>query len=253
MNAGIIAAGWGRRLGGGPKALTSVAGRALIDYVLDGLAAAGVDEVTCIVNEASRDVPAYVARTGRHLSIDWIIQTTPSSMHSFLIVLERLARSGHSWHVMTTVDAICAPETVASFARRAALFRDADLVLGLTDVVDDEKPLHVSLQGADLADLASADVGEGLDRFRVRALGRDAAASPYVTTGLYRVSPSVLREKEAAAGFGALREFFAHVLTRGYGVYGLPIPPVVDVDRPDDVRAAEALLRESSLSSRAGS
>ena len=43
--AGIIAAGWGERLGQKiPKALTPVGGRALIDFTLDGLEAAGVTD-----------------------------------------------------------------------------------------------------------------------------------------------------------------------------------------------------------------
>jgi NDP-sugar pyrophosphorylase family protein len=241
MRAGVIAAGWGQRLGGGSKALTPVGGRALIDYVLDGLQAAGADHVSCIVNEASRDVPAYVAASGRRLHIDWIVQTTPSSMHSFLVVLERLARFGDPWHVMSTVDAVCAPETMVSFTRQAATLCDADLVLGLTDVIDDEKPLYVGLEPGDAArDTAPA----GSEAWRVRALGADAAGSRYVTAGLYRASPRLLCEKDAAFGLGftALRQFFGHVLTRGHRVYGLPVPPVIDVDRPGDVAAAEALL-----------
>ena len=91
-SAGIIAAGWGERLGQKiPKALTRVGGKALIDYTLDGFEAAGIQRVTCIVNEAARAVPEHVAKSGRKLEMDWIIRTTPSSMHSFLIVLERLA------------------------------------------------------------------------------------------------------------------------------------------------------------------
>src|SRR5258708_38618306 len=103
-SAGIIAAGWGERLGQKiPKALTQVAGKALIDYTLDGFEAAGVERVTCIVNEAARAVPEHVAKSGRKLERDWIGQTTPSSMPSFLIVLERLARHGQPSYLIATV------------------------------------------------------------------------------------------------------------------------------------------------------
>ena len=60
MKAGIIAAGWGRRLGSGPKALTRIGDRPLIDLVLEGLTSAGVDRVVCVVNEASTAVCDYV-------------------------------------------------------------------------------------------------------------------------------------------------------------------------------------------------
>src|SRR5690242_16888826 len=93
MKAGIIAAGWGERLGKkSPKALTPVGSKMLIDYALDGLEAAGASEVTCIVNEAAGSVRDYVDSSRKSPRMDWIIQTTPSSMHSFLIVLERLCQ-----------------------------------------------------------------------------------------------------------------------------------------------------------------
>lgn len=248
MHAGIIAAGWGQRLGGGPKALVPVAGRALIDHVLDGLQAAGVDHVTCIVNEASKAVVGAVASRGRGLEFDWIVETTPSSMHSFLVVLERLSRSGEPWHLMTTVDAICPPETVRSFADRAARLPDADVVLALTDLVDDEKPLYAALKGPVSAHALGPASDVQPEAFRIRALGADAAGSAHVTAGLYRVSPSILRERQVALdrGYGALRQFLGHLLASGYGVYGLPIPPAVDVDRPADVGTAERFLREWS-------
>src|SRR4029077_17118904 len=139
VRAGIIAAGWGERLGQKmPKALTPVGGRALIDYTLDGLEAAGTTSVTCIVNEAARAVPEYVAKSGRKLKMDWIVQTTPSSMHSFLIVLERLARHGDDSYIITTVDSICPPGAYCDFIADSTLFQDANVCLGLTTFVDDE-------------------------------------------------------------------------------------------------------------------
>src|ERR1041385_4339884 len=117
-SAGIIAAGWGERLGQKiPKALTMVAGKTLIDYTLDGFEAAGIERVTCIVNESAGSVPVHVAKSGRKLKMDWIIQTTPSSMHSFLIVLERLAQTApsRSHFFMTTVDSICPSSAYKEF------------------------------------------------------------------------------------------------------------------------------------------
>ena len=108
--AGILAAGRGERLGQStPKALTPVGGRVLIDFALDGLQAAGATEVVCIINEDSRAIIDYVAASGRTLKMDWIVKSTPSSMHSFLLVLERLAQSGPGPFLITTVDGIARP------------------------------------------------------------------------------------------------------------------------------------------------
>ena len=79
--------------------------------------------------------------------MDWIIQTTPSSMHSFLIVLERLARHGEPSYFMTTVDSICPPSATPNLSTASDLFADADVCLGLTTFIDDEKPLRVAMRG----------------------------------------------------------------------------------------------------------
>jgi NDP-sugar pyrophosphorylase family protein len=246
-SAGIIAAGWGERLGQKqPKALTRIGRRTLIDYTLDGLIATGVQQVTCIVNEAAKEVPAYVAQARRPLEMDWVIQTTPSSMHSFLIVLGRLAeRSPESGFLMTTVDSICPPRAYTDFAKAVRLFPQADLVLGLTEFIDDEKPLRVAMRGEERTGLLPQRVEEDPAAFEIVALTNNGFDSTFVTAGFYWAGRSILKEKEVALGsdWKALRQFLGHLLRNGYRIYGVPLPPVVDVDRPEDVRSAEELLK----------
>jgi NDP-sugar pyrophosphorylase family protein len=244
--AGIIAAGWGERLGQKiPKALTPVGGRLLIDYVLDGLQAAGITQVTCIVNEAARAVPEYVAQSKRPLEMDWIIQTTPSSMHSFLIVLERLARSGPGPFLLTTVDGVAAPETYRQFARSFALFPNADVLLGLTNVIEDEKPFRVAMKGAAGTGLMPATPSENPDAFEIVALTTAGFDSDYVTSGFYGATAGLLASKEKilSQNFTALRQLLGHFLKYGSRFYGVPLPPVIDVDRPEDIKSAEEMLK----------
>jgi NDP-sugar pyrophosphorylase family protein len=246
MNAGIIAAGWGERLGQKiPKALTPVGGRTLIDFVLDGLEAAGVTQVTCIINEMAREVPAYVEKSGRKLAVDWIVRTTPSSMHSFLIVLERLAQKAPGPYFMTTVDGVAVPETYKEFAQSFALFSDADVLLGLTDVIEDEKPLRVAMRGAEGTGLMPQKPAENPAAFEIIAMTNTGFDSDYVTSGFYGVRGDVLKHKEAvlAQGFTALRQFLGYLLKYGHRFYGVPLPPVIDVDRPEDIQSAEAFLK----------
>lgn len=233
MRAGILAAGWGRRLGGGPKALTRIGTRTLIDLVIEGLVDAGADGVTCIVNEQSTSVCRYVERTWPSVPFDWIVRTTPTSMHSFLAVLERLREAGESQCLMTTVDSVCPPGTTREFARKAAAL-SAPLVLGVTDVIDDEKPLYAVPHAAP----------DGRDAFRVAALSSEAGASRFVTAGFYWASPAILGEKAhaLAANFTALRQFLGRVVAAGHACWGVPLASVLDVDRPQDVAAAERLV-----------
>jgi NDP-sugar pyrophosphorylase family protein len=251
MKAGIIAAGWGERLGQKiPKALTPVGGKALIDYTLDGLEAAGATSVTCIVNEAAKAVPDYVAKSGRKLAMDWIIQTTPSSMHSFLIVLERLAQSQEPFYLMTTVDSIGPPGAYQSFAEACQLFPEADVCLGLTSHIDDENPLRIAMRGEEGTGLMPARVQDNPEAYGIVAMTNTGFESEYITAGFYGVSPRILQEKEKvlAGDFTALRQYLGYLLKYGYRFYGVPLPPVVDVDRPQDVQAAERFLEETRCS-----
>lgn len=235
MRAGIIAAGWGRRLGGGPKALTRIGDRRLIDLVLDGLVEAGADGVTCIVNEASTAICDHVGRARPALDVEWIVRTTPTSMHSFLIVLERLAAEGHDPFLVTTVDSVCPRGTARDFVQRAR-WLDAPLAVGVTEHVDDEKPLYAVPREAEAA--ASGRP------FRLSSLSSRPRASRYVTAGFYWASPAILAEAPPAlaSGYTALRQFLGRVVDAGYASWGVPLPAVIDVDRPEDVAAAERLL-----------
>jgi NDP-sugar pyrophosphorylase family protein len=246
MRVGIIAAGWGERLGQErPKALTPVGGRKLIDFVLDGLEAMGATAVTCIVNESAREVVDYVAQSGRRLPVDWIVQTTPSSMHSFLIVLERLAQTSQAGYVMTTVDSVCPASVYQRFAAAPALFPEADVILGLTRLVDDEKPLRVAMRGNDNTGLMPDRVEENPSAYEIVALTNHGFESEFVTSGFYWIRARALEQKAAAlaGGYQALRQYLGHLLKYGYRFFGMPLPPVVDVDRPQDIATAEKLLQ----------
>lgn len=234
MRAGIIAAGWGRRLGGGPKALTRIGERTLIDLAIEGLLDAGAKGLTCIVNAESTAVCEHVRRTWPLLDVEWIVRTTPTSMHSFLLVLERLAAGGEAGCLLTTVDSVCRRGTTRAFARAASTLA-APLALGVTELVDDEKPLY-AVPGAEPADRTAP--------FQVAHLSSEAGASRFVTAGFYWASPAILSERDAAlsAGLSALREFLGRVVSAGYECWGVPLAAVIDVDRPADVAAAERVL-----------
>jgi NDP-sugar pyrophosphorylase family protein len=231
--AGIIAAGLGERLQDGRprlKPLVPVGGRTLVEHVLTSLAEAKPADVVMIVNEASVAVKDHVSSKAWPFDIRWIIETTPSSMHSFLRVVETLAESGDEGpFLMSTVDTIAPPGAFAAFAKSAGAL-DADVTLAIAPPPDDEKPLLVRVRGVD-----------------VEAIGKAAAGSAWATSGYYSVRASVLREADAARrdGLTALRAFLERLLTRGYRVQAVPVAAGIDVDRPVDIAAAEQFLRQA--------
>ena len=162
----------------------------------------------------------------------WIVETTPSSMHSFLRVVEKLAEtSDEGPFLISTVDTIATPGTYKMFVDAARTAPGADVVLGLTTKIEAEKPLTVTIEPSAQGRIA-----------RITAFGGEGT---YATGGYYFVRPSVIRQAAAgrAANLSALRLFFTWLLDRGYQFTGVIMPDSIDVDRPSDVGAAETLLR----------
>src|SRR5262249_54094893 len=146
LRAGVIAAGWGERLRHGAhqlKPLVPVGGLTLVERVLTSLAEARPAEVAIIVNEAAKAVRDHVSARPWPFRLTWIVETTPSSMHSFLRVVETLAADGDAGpFLLSTVDTVAAPGAYASFAD-ASWRLSADVALAVSPPTDDDKPLLV--------------------------------------------------------------------------------------------------------------
>lgn len=226
VRGGIIAAGAGSRLRADgwrvSKPLVEVAGLPLIGAVLRNFRAAGITSITIIVNQDEQDCVEWVQGRYPDLDIDFIVKTTASSLESFR---EVTARGPEGPMLVSTVDAWCAAPDFARFARQAAARPDEATVLAVTPLVADEKPLWVTL-GAD---------------GRVEAIG--GSDGRLVTAGVYRVSARA-RRVAAAPPLARLREYLGWLSRSGEPLYGEIIETVVDVDRGQDVAAAEALARE---------
>ena len=233
LRAGVFAAGRGERLRSQSalKPLVKVDGRTLIERVLVAMAEAGACEVVVIINEDSLVVRDYVTALEWPFALRWIVETTPSSMHSFLRVVETLATEGDDGpFLLSTVDTVANSQTYAQFMGEVRQLEQAVVALALTSPGNDEKPLLVRCAPGDT---------------RVVAIGEAAAPSDYATAGIYAVRASILREAEAARRdrVNALRIFLGRLLERGYYLAGIPIARSIDVDNPDDVAIAEDFLR----------
>jgi NDP-sugar pyrophosphorylase family protein len=233
LRAGVLAAGRGERLRTRPsdlKPLARIGDVTLIEHVLSSMAAAGVSEVVVIINEDSMAIRDHVAKGDWPFTLRWIVETTPTSMHSFLRLVEVLAADGTDGpFLLSTVDTVTGPNGYAKFMEQARC-HDAAIALALTSPGDDEKPLLVRMKAGDS---------------RIEAFGE----GEYATAGVYAVHPIILREADAARrdGIDALRKFLQRLLERGYRLAGIPISESIDVDRPADIAAAELLLRRARV------
>jgi NDP-sugar pyrophosphorylase family protein len=231
LRAGVLAAGRGERLRSRPsdlKPLARIGDSTLIEHVLKSMAEAGASEVIVIINEDSLAVRDHVARSEWPFALRWIVETTPTSMHSFFRLVEALANDGSDGpFLLSTVDTVTSPKAYADFFAQARSSQAA-ITLALTSPGDDEKPLLVRMAAG---------------HPRIEAFGE----GNYATAGIYAVRPIVLREADEARrdGIDALRNFLGRLLERGYELQGIPIAPSIDVDHPRDIAAAEMLLRSA--------
>jgi NDP-sugar pyrophosphorylase family protein len=221
---GIIAAGDGRRLRDdgwtAPKPLVPVAGVPLLEGVVANFLAASITPLTVIVNERDTACAEWARKRFPADDLRFIVKTTVSSLESF----SRVAAAGPPGPMLiSTVDAWCRAGDFARFVAAARRRSSGALVLGVTPLVADEKPLWVT-------------VGPG---GRVLALGGPSGDA--VTAGLYLV-PDATRRRQPPAGLGRLREYLAWMVAEGEAVYAETIETVVDVDRSSDVALAESLV-----------
>jgi NDP-sugar pyrophosphorylase family protein len=227
MMAGIIAAGLGDRLRAQgittPKPLLEVAGRSLIARTIDAVCAAGATRIACIVNAETDRVRDYLRGTAWPVPVEVVQRTTASSAASFLALRPFLAGAPF---LLTTVDTVCAPTAIAALVAHARTLPGAS-VLGVTTTVDDEKPLWAELDAQQ----------------RIRSLG-DPTRARHVTAGVYFLHPLVYSLADVGPGgvYPAFRALLGALLAAGHPLHGFDVGASIDVDRPQDIAAAERLL-----------
>ena len=225
LAAGIIAAGDGTRLAaarpGTPKPLVQVAGRPLAHWVLDGLVAAGADRVLVWTNTRGTELAGSLRSAFPMISIYHEARDTASSFETFRLVSARLAFDADDFLVSTT-DALIRPDEVARFLAECRASR-AEAGLALTKHVDDEKPLWTSFDG----------------KF-VSSVGGESGNA--VTCGLYYMTKAAAAKMPEAGAHSRLRDFLSSLVSGGTRVAGVLLSKSLDVDRPEDLAAAESFL-----------
>lgn len=225
LRGGIIAAGHGERLKAGswqgPKPLLPIAGRPLIGHAVDNLARAGVSRIDVIFNEDSVDCAEWLRLNKGAVPIEIIVRSTPSSFESFRLIAERLQGTAA---IVTTVDGIMDQDALIPLARAVADSAADGLVLGVTDHVDDEKPLWIER-----------------DEATGRAVRIGGQSGNCVSAGVYGLPAGFALP--VTAKHARLRDFLTAVAESGRPIMTVMLAGVIDVDRPSDVAAAERRYR----------
>ena len=228
VTAGIIAAGEGSRLAqdgaGVIKPLVLVAGRPLSHWVVDGLSHAGAQAITVLTNSRGGAVAPSLVSAFPHLHFDFITADTASSFESFRLVGSHLTAQADDCLISTT-DALIRPNEVATFMR-ACRASKTDAGLALTNFIDDEKPLWVDTDA----------------KGQVTAIGDDCKLRRTATCGLYYLTRAAAQRLPAAKTHQRLRDYWISLITSGTPITGVVLSKTIDVDRPQDLAAAELFL-----------
>lgn len=237
MRYAIIAAGEGSRLSSEgiliPKPLVEVNGEKLIDRLIRVFMMNEASEIVVICNEEMTSVSshlAYLKQQGQ-VPLRFIVKSTPSSMHSMWEL--------HQWlegepFVLTTVDTIFREQEFTAYVQAFTTLvanGAADGLMGVTDYIDDEKPLYVETD----------------DQLMVTGFYDTSDEPGFISGGIYGLTPRSLTTLAQCVdrGESRMRNFQRAMIRDGLRLKAWPFSKVLDIDHAADIQKAESFLQEA--------
>ena len=235
MKFAIIAAGEGSRLVqegvSAPKPLVKVGGEHLIDRLIRVFVDCGASEICVICNEQMTAVAEHlqeIQAAGR-VPLKYLVKSTPSSMHSAWELSRWLKDEPF---VLTTVDTIFLEKEFRTYVKTFELlaeFGDLDGLMGVTDYIDDEKPLYVSINDA-----------------RTITGFLDTCDDPQnISGGIYGLTPKAIPvlQRCIERGESRMRNFQRALVNEGLLLKAYSFSKVLDIDHASDIQKAEDFLK----------
>jgi NDP-sugar pyrophosphorylase family protein len=219
-----------------PKPLVEVGGQTLLARQAAAMSEAGADPVLAFVNsETARLIEQRRVELPSALKLN--VRDTRNSIETLCAIGEQLFTVRF---VLATVDAILPRSEFIRFVSAARQLTAPDRagaldgVLGVVRWRGDRRPLF-----AEIAD-------DGL----ITALGN--RETPLVTAGIYLFSTAIFRFVGRAAGLSAMRDYLGYLVKKGMCLGAIEVTGAIDVDEPQDLGAARAMLRRERAAARTG-
>lgn len=229
MNYAIIAAGEGSRLAQEgvelPKPLVKLNGEIMIRRLIDIFLKNNASSISVIVNEEMTQVRDYISELQLPIPFNIVVKSTTSSMHSFF-ELRNFLRNGK--FCLTTVDTIFKEEEFTRYIQAFIADHVSDGFMGVTDYIDDEKPLYVETD-------SNLNILNFLDQ---------SAHCQYISGGIYGLTAKAIDTLEdcIASGQSRMRNFQRQLVTDGLQLKAYPFEKIIDVDHLSDIQKAESFL-----------
>ena len=227
MRFGIIAAGEGSRLAlegsGQPKPLVPIAGVPMIERLARIFMNCGADRIAVIVNDRNPDTASYVRRMSAHMPVDLVVKSTPTPMHSLMELAPYLGRERFC---VTTVDTVFRENELADMMK-AFESTSYDGLMGVTSLIDDEKPLYVDTDSDML----------------IRGFLDEQGGCRFVSAGIYALKAQALDVLAQCleSGQTRMRYFQRRLLEEGMRLKAFDMGRVIDVDHVGDIEKAQEI------------
>lgn len=239
MKYAIIAAGNGSRLHQEgvkvPKPLVKINGERLIDRLLRIFCNNQATEIIVICNKQMTDVQEHLADVqqhglnGKEVPLRFIVKTTPSSMHSFYEISSLIGKESF---VLTTVDTIFREDEFSVYIHefQKEIEDGTQAFMGVTDYIDDEKPLYVS-----------TDEAMNIIGFHDKNTGN----CQYISGGIYGLTPETITTLNNCMerGESRMRNFQRALIADGRKTKAYAFTKVLDIDHATDIEKAEEYLK----------
>lgn len=239
MKYGIIAAGEGSRLISegivDPKPLIKVGGEPLIDRLIRIFLDNDAEEIAIICNDMTHIVSSHLAMIkingfhGRQIPLKYVVKSTPSSMHSFHEI-SRFLKGGT--FCVTTVDTVFREdefkEYIAYLSKATA--SDLDGVMGVTDYVDDEKPLYVDTD----------------DNMQVTGFFDKSDSCKFISGGIYGLTDKSIDTLDLCLtrGESRMRNYQRALIANGFKLKAWKFSKIIDIDHVSDIKEAEKFINQ---------
>lgn len=225
MRFGIISAGEGSRLASEgfsqPKPLVPICGVPMIERLVRIMNGCGADRIAVIVNGENHETVSLLKK----LPVDLVVKKTPTPMHSMMELVPYL--EGDRFCV-TTVDTVFSESRfrimMDEFSRSSL-----DGLMGVTSLIDDEKPLYVDVDG----EMMIKGFHDSRDNCR------------FVSAGIYALKADALNVLKSCleSGQTRMRYFQRQLLEAGMRLKAFDMGQVVDVDHVSDVARAQEIAK----------
>lgn len=233
LKYGLIAAGQGSRLVAegitAPKPLVKVGGETLIGRLIRLFCENDAESVSVIVNEEMTQVYDYLKTIKLSIPLNIVVKSTPDSFQSFC-ELHPFLQDEESKICLTTVDPIFHENELAAYVRHFMNDDVDDALMGVTDYIDDEKPLYVKTRQEDL---------------RITGYANEAySGCRYISGGIYCMNQRALSLLPTARkeGVKRMRGFQQYLVDAGLRVQAWPFSKIIDIDHAADIEKAQLLL-----------